>query len=217
MAAESVSQAIRSIKSVLPSEPDLIEMRLDYLTSLEGLEKVRKATDLPLIATNRRRDQGGLNAGPEPRRIRTLLDACEIGFDYVDLEMTTASVGLVAEDVRKRGSKLIVSRHDIKGTSPKEAMQQVLENEQDMDPDLCKIVGTANSHEDNLVYLNFLTENADVELICFGMGEKGVLSRILSPLFGGAFTYASVNEDTRSAPGQMTITELREIYRRLGV
>jgi len=49
------------------------------------------------------------------------------------------------------------------------------------------------------------------------MGEAGVISRILSPLFGGEFTYASTKTGSESAPGQLTIAELREIYRVLGV
>jgi 3-dehydroquinate dehydratase type I len=49
------------------------------------------------------------------------------------------------------------------------------------------------------------------------MGQAGKISRILSPLFGGIFTYASVSKGRESAPGQLTITELREIYALLGV
>ncbi|MEM2960941.1 MAG: type I 3-dehydroquinate dehydratase, partial [Candidatus Bathyarchaeia archaeon] len=53
-------------------------------------------------------------------------------------------------------------------------------------------------------------------LVCFAMGENGLLSRILSPLFGASFTYASLERGLETAPGQITISELREIYRRLG-
>jgi len=49
------------------------------------------------------------------------------------------------------------------------------------------------------------------------MGEAGVMSRIFSPIFGGAFTYASSDAGEESAPGQISLDGLREIYRILGV
>ena len=82
--------------------------------------------------------------------------------------------------------------------------------------DICKIVGTSNTPSDNLSYLNLLRENADVEIVSFGMGNAGILSRVLSPLVGGAFTYASVEKGSESAQGQLTISELKEIYRIMG-
>ena len=85
------------------------------------------------------------------------------------------------------------------------------------EPDICKIVGTARSHLDNLTYINFLRENHDVPLICFGMSQHGIISRVLSPLFGGAFTYASVEQGLETAPGQLTIRSLKDIYDALRV
>jgi len=41
------------------------------------------------------------------------------------------------------------------------------------------------------------------------MGEKGIISRIFSPYFGGFFTFASIKELT--APGQINIEDMRKI------
>ncbi|MEM2806315.1 MAG: type I 3-dehydroquinate dehydratase [Candidatus Bathyarchaeia archaeon] len=49
------------------------------------------------------------------------------------------------------------------------------------------------------------------------MGPLGKISRLLSPVFGGFFTIASLERNLETAPGQMTIQELREFYRTLGV
>ena len=46
----------------------------------------------------------------------------------------------------------------------------------------------------------------------FAMGEAGKLSRILSPLCGGYFTYASLETGKEAAPGQISVQEIREIY-----
>jgi 3-dehydroquinate dehydratase len=44
------------------------------------------------------------------------------------------------------------------------------------------------------------------------MGPLGLASRILCPLMGGEFTYASTEQGKESAPGQITASNLRIIY-----
>ncbi len=210
-------QADEVIRNVEPHKPDLMELRIDYLETLEGLEGIRGSTDLPLIATNRRVDQGGHFLGSEGERVAVLLKACEAGFDYVDLELTTCDLGRVVDEVRGRGAKLIISYHDLVGTPSEQSLDSILEEEQRFSPDIYKIVGNAESYHDNLTYLNFLRNKPDIRLVCFAMGLQGTVSRVLSPLFGGAFTYASAEAGQESAPGQLTIDTFREIYRLLGV
>jgi 3-dehydroquinate dehydratase/shikimate dehydrogenase len=45
------------------------------------------------------------------------------------------------------------------------------------------------------------------------MGERGVVSRILAPRFGSLLTFASLNPAGATAPGQLTINELLNLYR----
>jgi 3-dehydroquinate dehydratase len=49
------------------------------------------------------------------------------------------------------------------------------------------------------------------------MGKYGSLSRILSPLFGGLYTYASIRAGKEVAPGQISIENLRSIYTLMGI
>lgn len=44
------------------------------------------------------------------------------------------------------------------------------------------------------------------------MGEKGLMSRILSPKFGGYLTFGTLEAGKVSAPGQPTIEELVHLY-----
>jgi 3-dehydroquinate dehydratase len=53
--------------------------------------------------------------------------------------------------------------------------------------------------------------------VCFAMGELGKVSRLLSPLFGGYFTFASFDRGSETATGQMTIQEMRDAYELLGL
>jgi 3-dehydroquinate dehydratase/shikimate dehydrogenase len=45
------------------------------------------------------------------------------------------------------------------------------------------------------------------------MGERGEISRILSPLLGGFLTFGSLETGKESAPGQITAVKLKDIYR----
>ncbi len=213
--ARNVAEAIDTIRRTRPLLPDLIEIRIDYMEALGDLGPIREATGVPLIATNRRPDQG-VSAYSEADRIAELFQACESGFDYVDLEINTEAIGEIAKKVKSLGAKVIVSSHDFETTPEKERLEEIIRDELSAGADICKVVGTSNTPGDNLTYLNLLRENADVEMVSFGMGEAGILSRVLSPLVGGAFTYASAETGSESAPGQLTISELREIYRIMG-
>lgn len=215
--ASSPTQVINAIHGLQLHEPDLLELRFDYMESTEDLQRIRDVTDLPLIATNRRRDQGGLSSLAEKDRVATLHEACDAGFDYVDLELTTSSIADIADEVKARGARLIISYHDFDRTPQRKALDQILHEEMNLGADICKIVGTSRSPLDNLTYLSFIGDSPGVNLVCFGMGEAGVMSRVFSPLFGGAFTYASQGAGIESAPGQLTIADIKEIYRILGV
>jgi 3-dehydroquinate dehydratase len=43
------------------------------------------------------------------------------------------------------------------------------------------------------------------------------MSRLLSPVFGSFFTFASLERGAETAPGQMTVQELRTAYELLGL
>ncbi|MGD0664985.1 MAG: type I 3-dehydroquinate dehydratase [Rhabdochlamydiaceae bacterium] len=69
-----------------------------------------------------------------------------------------------------------------------------------------KIATFANSTLDALKMLKFQRKHANVIGIC--MGEKGTLTRIMSP-----FTYAPLTESDKNASGQLLWSELETIYR----
>ena len=80
---------------------------------------------------------------------------------------------------------------------------------------MCKIITTAQELEDNLTVLQLISEFPEVKLISFAMGPLGFLSRVLCPLVGGEFTYASIEKGKESAQGQITVRDLVKIYEML--
>jgi 3-dehydroquinate dehydratase type I len=83
--------------------------------------------------------------------------------------------------------------------------------------DVLKIVTFARSWEDNLRILSLipLAKTRRKKMVAFCMGEKGKMSRIFAPCLGAPWTYASLRRERSSAPGQLTVTEMRELWGRL--
>ena len=58
-----------------------------------------------------------------------------------------------------------------------------------------------------------LSENkTGIPLIAISMGEKGKITRVLGPLLGSYLTFAAIATGKESAPGQMTVKDLRDIF-----
>jgi 3-dehydroquinate dehydratase-1 len=197
--------------------PDLIEIRLDYLEGPYDLDAIRGASELPLIATNRGTDQGGLSTETDSERMGPVIGACEAGFEYADIELALPQTGQIAVNVKDLGARAILSHHDFCGTPPRERLNEIMNGMLEAGADICKIVGTATSQGDNLTYLSLIQENPSVSLVSFGMGRTGILSRVFSPLLGASYTYASSEVGRESAPGQLTVQELRQIYGMMGI
>ncbi len=195
--------------------PDLIEIRLDHRMEPIDLSRVRESTATPLIATNRPEYQGGLSKEPEESRLATLYSACDAGFEYADVELAAPSLGDAVKRIQDLGSRCIVSHHDFKATTNLEELERMHAEAKSIGADVVKLVGTAKRYGDNMAYLSYLSGNPGN--VSFGMGRYGVPSRVMSPLVGGAFTYASTGEGEESASGQLTLSRMREIYEAMGV
>jgi 3-dehydroquinate dehydratase/shikimate dehydrogenase len=74
------------------------------------------------------------------------------------------------------------------------------------------VVTTALSFSDNEPVLQLAVDFSKARVVAFAMGRPGFTSRVLSPLFGGNFVYASIETGKESAPGQLTIWDYRKIY-----
>jgi 3-dehydroquinate dehydratase-1 len=213
-----IRKAVRSLRLLERHDPDFIEIRFDLMRSPSSLSEIRAATELPLIATNRSKAQGGLFHGAERARLQTLMQAAREEFDYVDLELRMKDVRKTARQMKRHGARVIVSFHSEKLTPTEQALESILANEKRVGADVCKIVGTAKSYTDSLRCLRFVDKHARrTKLVCFCMGRLGIPSRILSPVLGGYFTFASFRTGRETAAGQIPINELQTLYKELGV
>ena len=77
--------------------------------------------------------------------------------------------------------------------------------------DIAKIVCKVNSSKDNARLLGLL--DSEKKLAVIGMGEKGKITRCLSPLLRGVFTFASISKGKETAQGQIAFSEMNEIQK----
>lgn len=192
---------------------DLFEVRIDLIG--KDWRKVAARLKKPWIACNRMAEEGGKWNGREAPRIKELRRAVELGASIIDVELATPGVDVFVHDIKGR-AECLVSYHNLKETPPLDRLRQVVINQLAAGADICKIVTTARSFKDNLAVLQLISVFPETKMVAFAMGAVGQISRVLCPLVGGFFAYASVKQGRESAKGQMTASDLREIYRTLG-
>jgi len=193
------------------SEADMLEVRLDLVEGdpLEVMRSIRSATNLPLIATNRWRAEGGLFRGTEKERIDLLCQASEYA-DFVDIELRAK---LKDELMGRIDKPTIVSYHDFRRMPSPEELRSTLFEISETGASIAKIAVTPGFLGDNLTLLELLLK-ANTPLCVIAMGELGRHMRAIAPIYGSVLTYGYVSEAT--APGQMTVSELKQMQTLLG-
>jgi 3-dehydroquinate dehydratase type I len=190
--------------------PDLVEFRTDRLHRFSILEDIAQKKKFPAIITDKTK------RGLKDRNV--LLEATSAGFEFVDVDLFSDITGGELRKVRANGTELITSFHDSAATPSIDALRRVLSRAMKRGGNICKIVTTAKEPKDNLTILNFLEENSrKARLVSFAMGPIGIPSRILSPLFGSEFTFAALSEQSSTAPGQLSIDDLRHVWGLIGL
>lgn len=188
---------------------DLIELRVDALEAPPELERLRELGDKPLILTCRCRSQGGLFAGSEKERIAVLTRALEIGFDYVDIELESATPELLGHRDR---SKVVLSHHGI--DTPVVDVPKLIERAIGWRPEVIKIA----SRVDSLCEALELFEAGQVVRECglqwapVALGRAGTAARILTAPLGGDLAYATARGLPPAGPGQVGLEALLDDY-----
>jgi 3-dehydroquinate dehydratase/shikimate dehydrogenase len=199
-----------------------LEFRLDSLAKpAAALPKIKEFLaanrDVIAIATCRRKQFGGHFAGALAAELEILLNAAEAGCQIVDLEVESAEAAKRSQlagfrdGLRAAGAALLLSFHDFSRTK---GLEQAAARIETFAPDFVKVVSTAKTLADNLAMLRLIEERSlSAQVVGIAMGEEGLVSRVLGPRAGAAFTFASFSDGAETAPGQVTSQEMRELYR----
>jgi 3-dehydroquinate dehydratase/shikimate dehydrogenase len=206
---------IEHARREVESGESFLEFRLDYLDDPEqGVAAMRQFLDgypeCIILATCRRHQNHGRFNGSVEEQLRILNAAIEAGARAVDVEIETAEAAAAKLDLFRGRTRLVLSYHNFEGTP---AMETVLRRMLRIPADAYKIVTTARKPSDNLRLLSLARGHARVPLILLAMGETGLPSRVLSPVFGGLCTYAAPVAAEGTAAGQLCARHLRQVYR----
>lgn len=228
---DEIVRALVDADSARTLGADLIEWRLDALFHGSGDDAGEAAalrlvaeSPLPCIATIRSSAEGGAYDGDDDARIALYerLGTADTPPRYIDLEWSTLSrsanlaqkVRLAVEHEHQQRdvtTSLICSAHDFTGR-PADLLRRLEAMRTEPATRIIKIAFTARTIRDNLELFDLLAAR-DRPMIALGMGESGLLSRVLAPKFGAFLTFAALNPQSTSAPGQPTLSDLLDRYR----
>ncbi len=194
---------IKKVKKLL-KEFDFCELRLDLIKP--GIADLRDLISINKNVIVTCRQTKGID------RIEYLKEAIKHSPKYIDIEFETENP--VKEELIKlcerHGVKRIHSYHNFNETPEFDFLKGIAEKEyKQFNPFLIKVATFVNAERDNLSLLSLL--RANLPLVVLGMGDLGRKTRLIAPLFGSKFTFASVNNNP-SAPGQIDYLKIKEFY-----
>lgn len=201
IAEKTAERCIRALKKV-----DFAEIRIDKMdVELEDIKKIFSHHP-KLIATCR---PGVMD---DKRRKGLLLTAIKAGAAFVDVEAEASEdyKNLIIESARSAGCKVIISYHNFEKTPQRAKLDHIIDWCFESGADIAKIACRVNSEKDNARLLGLLYETRPVVVV--GMGNKGKISRIVSPFLGSPFTYASLKVGKETAEGQINKDSLKRIF-----
>ena len=196
---------------------DLVELRVDMFSTLDldhiaGVFKtVRDRFRKPIIATVRDVKEGGKAEISDRLSIYRAVIPLS---DVVDVELQSKDI---FPDIRRlcteHNKVLIGSYHNFKTTPNGDFIDTIVLDGKDAGADIVKVATMAASGDDLVRLMLLNLRHKDKGLITISMGHDGLPSRIFNPLFGSLITYGYINHP--SAPGQISVSELMYIFRRL--
>ena len=207
----SVAEVLRVVQAY-GHDADVLEIRLDLLTAPEvGL--FVETLDLPLLFTNRPKWEGGAWNGSEEARVDLLLQAISSGAHYVDIELQAPSESFerIVTAAAISDCKTIVSWHNFDETPDQNQLRALVQQMAESGADIGKIVTMAHDYIDTLrvLSLQLVARELGFPLACFSMGKAGQMSRIATLGLGGVLSYGAADAESCTAPGQLTVAELR--------
>ncbi len=229
MMVRDVDHALLRAREAKDAGADLVEYRVDELVSgdegeTEVILGLVQDSPLPCIVTCRPTWEGGASDSDDMTRVALFeaLGTSDHPPAYIDVELAayTRSANLrqkvnLAVDHEKQSrdvrTSLILSTHDF-DSRPPDLTRRVLAMSTEHAAAVHKVAFRARSLRDNLELFDLLQDRTK-PMIALGMGEFGLMSRVLAPKFGAFLTFASIHKEESTAPGQPTIRELLDLYR----
>ena len=206
-----VPSAKRDIATAAEAGADLIELRVDRIADAGDVRALVAACPVPALLTCRPEWEGGESDAGDAERFALLqagVEADPHGTTWADVEL--AALARTTDPPPGDADRRVASSHDFKGRPDR--LYNLLDDLNAAPAAVAKLVWLARSVRDNLEAFEVLA-NRQKPTVALCMGEAGLISRVLAKKFGGWATYAPLSADSATAPGQVSIFDLKRLYR----
>lgn len=191
----------------------------EFLKNLDQVQKVSEMVELRvddlnltkkdlILISKRIRKESILTS----RNKEIITNSLNLGFDFIDVDLSMINDLKLS---KKDRSKIIISFHDHKKTPVIKQLKLLVDQMRKFGAGVIKIATVVNDDQDikNLFQILF-DKKEDEKMIVIGMGKRGQIIRVFSPLLGSFLTFSSTKFG-KSASGQIDINKMKNIYKLL--
>lgn len=201
---------IDKIKYLLPVH-QLVEFRLDLMKlNYTEIEKLIKEFSDKIILTPKHKIF-------EKETLELIGKSINYGVKYIDFDYQSInSVPEISDFKAKLSGHLIISYHNFIETPSNEQLNFLIKDIELQKPEIIKICCKVNNINDIIRLLKLYNDYPQLGLIAFDLGENASLTRVLAKLKGAPFIYASIDEENKTEPSQISydnILKLMEILK----
>ncbi|MCK4746053.1 MAG: type I 3-dehydroquinate dehydratase [Bacteroidales bacterium] len=197
---------ISQVSNLLEQGIELIELRLDLIKQDPGEIFALLPDQVRSIVTCR---PEGFSDRERSELLKTSLD---LGASYIDIEVESSdgyATELIAH-AQQCGTGVIFSYHNFQLTPGREELENLMKRCLERGGDITKIATCVITGEDIGILLSLY--DIPCKKVVIGMGPLGRITRVMAPYLGAEFTFASLDGGDETAPGQLTVNQLNEIY-----
>lgn len=228
---ESLKSFIQNL-SQIGKQHNQIELRLDTIKNIhqdikhENIKKIfahikqlekKSNSQIKIIATCRQQQYGGDFSGDTNQQQQILQQANNLGANYIDIDLDIFKQITISN----QKAKIVISYHNFHQTPSDLKLRETQEQMQSTNADIIKIAVMNQNQDDAKRIYTLLTNQHSKDnkttkpQIIIGMGEAGKITRVVAPLLGSYLTFATINNNSNSADGQIEISKLKLLYRQL--
>jgi len=192
---------------------DLVELRLDLFHKIDtrSLKKILKPFSIPFIFTFKRQNLEGTESNDQAQFLDQIRLLADLQPAYLDLDWSNKISPKFIFEIAQNYPRiqLILSYHHYMEI-PKD-LNRIYEEMSFYPVHYYKFSIKVHASLEALNLLNW-AKNRDKKILLVCMGEHGQISRILNPILGHHFTYASLNSKLKTAEGQLSARILSNLY-----
>lgn len=224
LVAADIESLVSQAKSLINTNPDIIEWRIDFFAELSQTDKVVAALkqirqtigEVPLLVTRRSINEGGEpieldEAAVLELYLRLLETRAVDAIDY-EIALSESYWQTLVSACQEAKVLLIGSYHNFDRTPRADDILGKLQQAEALGANIAKAALMPASLADVLTVLA-VTDKADqllsIPVITMSMAELGLSTRLMGSVFGSCLTFAVGAEV--SAPGQVPVDDVKAV------